>query len=117
MKNVNCPYCNKESEYVDSSIIYGKSYWMIYLCTWCSAYVWVHKWTDNPKWTLANAELRELRKECHALFDPIWQSWKQKRHNAYNWLSQKLWIPFKETHIWMFDENKCKKALEILKNK
>lgn len=27
-----CPYCGKPTEYVDSSIIYGRSYGMIYLC-------------------------------------------------------------------------------------
>ena len=26
-----CPYCGKPTEYVDSSIIYGRSYGMIYL--------------------------------------------------------------------------------------
>jgi len=116
MLQVICPYCFNKTEYVDSSVIYWRSYGMIYLCKDCRAYVWVHKWTEKPKGIPANEELRELRKQAHALFDPIWQSWKKTRKNAYNWLSQKLWIPFKETHIGMFDNDKCKKTINICSN-
>ena len=41
-----CPYCGKPTEFVDSSVIYGRSYGMIYLCRDCRAYVGVHKGTD-----------------------------------------------------------------------
>ena len=37
MSNPICPYCNQESQFVDSSVIYGKSYGMIYLCSDCDA--------------------------------------------------------------------------------
>ena len=60
-----CPYCGKPTEYVDSSIIYGRSYGMIYLCRDCRAYVGVHKGTDQALGRLANAELREAKKEAH----------------------------------------------------
>ena len=40
-----CPYCGNRTEYVDSSVIYGRSYGMIYLCWDCMAYVGVHKGT------------------------------------------------------------------------
>lgn len=40
-----CPYCGKPTEFVDSSVIYGRSYGMIYLCRDCRAYVGVHKGT------------------------------------------------------------------------
>ena len=42
-----CPYCGNRTEYVDSSVIYGRSYGMIYLCWDCMAYVGVHKGTDR----------------------------------------------------------------------
>jgi hypothetical protein len=42
MSNPICPYCNQESQFVDSSVIYGKSYGMIYLCSDCDAYVGCH---------------------------------------------------------------------------
>lgn len=42
-----CPYCGRPTEFVDSSVIYGRSYGMIYLCRDCRAYVGVHKGTDQ----------------------------------------------------------------------
>ena len=58
-----CPYCKKETEYKDSSIIYGKSYGMVYICSTCDAYVGVHKGTDKALGRLADKKLRELKKE------------------------------------------------------
>ena len=48
MKEVYCDYCGRRAEFVDSKVIYGKSYGMIYLCRCCPgyAYVGVHKGTD-----------------------------------------------------------------------
>lgn len=64
MRKVYCDYCGRETEYVDSKVIYGKSYGKIYLCRNCMAYVGVHKGTDKPLGRLANAELlRKKRKE------------------------------------------------------
>ena len=63
-----CPYCGNNSEYIDSSFIYGKSYGMIYLCRPCEAYVGVHKGTDKALGRLANKELRESKKEAHFYF-------------------------------------------------
>ena len=56
MRKVYCDYCGRQAEYVDSKIVYGKSYGMMYLCRNCMAYVGVHKGTDKPlgrlgKWT------------------------------------------------------------------
>ena len=94
-----CPYCGKPTEYVDSSIIYGRSYGMIYLCRDCRAYVGVHKGTDQALGRLANAELREAKKEAHFYFDQIAKTnlinkiWKKhipnmsNRNKAYLWLS------------------------------
>ncbi|MFB5268120.1 zinc-finger-containing protein [Paenibacillus enshidis] len=41
------------------------------------AYVGVHDGTDIPLGRLANRELRELKKQCHALFDPVWKNKKR----------------------------------------
>ena len=57
-----CPYCRGKSEYVDSSVIYGKSYGMIYLCRTCDAYCGVHRSTDRALGRLANKELRFCKK-------------------------------------------------------
>lgn len=118
MKEVYCGYCGKQAEFVDSKVIYhGKSYGMIYLCRCCPgyAYVGVHKGTDRPKGTLANAELREWRKAAHHAFDPLWQqgSFKHRRKAAYSWLAQMMGLPVAEAHIGLFDASKCQQVINI----
>lgn len=107
-----CPYCGATTEYVDSEVIYGRSYGMVYLCRPCDAYVGVHKGTDKALGRLANAELREWKKKAHAAFDPVWKE-RQSRNKAYKWLSKALGINRKHTHIGMFDIEECKRTVEV----
>lgn len=117
-----CPYCKGSSEYVDSSIVYGKSYGMIYLCKPCGAWVGVHKSTSISLGRLANKELRLWKKEAHKWFDGLWKAKIAKGFNkhearttAYKWLSEKLQIAPEYTHIGMFDIEQCKKLIELCK--
>lgn len=116
MRKVYCDYCGRETEYVDSKVIYGKSYGKIYLCRNCMAYVGVHKGTDKPLGRLANAELRNWKKAAHAVFDPLWKYGRFRGHRnaAYAWLAQKMGLPVEKTHIGMFDVGQCRKAIEII---
>lgn len=122
-----CPYCNGKTEFVDSSVIYGKSYGMIYLCKPCNAYCGVHQGTDKSLGRLANKELREAKKEAHFYFDQIARTglinkiWKEfipeisNRNKAYLWLSNQIGIEKENCHIGMFDVEQCKKVIEICK--
>lgn len=117
-----CPYCGKDSKYVDSSEIYGRSYGMVYLCKPCDAYAGVHKGTDNALGRLANYELRKAKQEAHFYFDKLWtekiaRGFKKgiARNTAYIWLSNKLNLPGEETHIGWFDMDMCKKVVDICK--
>lgn len=116
MRNVICNYCGQPAEYTDSAVIYGRSYGMIYLCRKCGAYVGVHRGTDKPKGTLANAELREYRKSAHMFFDPLWRSgpFRGRRKDAYRWLAGMLGLPVERTHIGMFDIPQCKRVVEAV---
>lgn len=118
MRKVYCDYCGRETEYVDSKVIYGKSYGKIYLCRNCMAYVGVHKGTDKPLGRLANAELRNWKKAAHAVFDPLWKYGRFRGHRnaAYAWLAQKMGLPVEKTHIGMFDVGQCRKAIEIMED-
>jgi len=109
-----CPYCNQSAELKDSSVIYGKSYGLIYICFPCNAYVGTHRGTNTPLGTLANSELRKLRKQCHSIFDIKWKSGKMSRFEAYVWLSKQLKIDINQCHIGMFDVDQCKKVMEVL---
>ena len=92
-----CPYCGKNTEFMDSSIVYGKSYGMIYICRTCNAYVGVHK------------------DEAHEYFDKIWRFKLMKRTEAYTWLSSVLELPEEYTHIGMFSEKTCRQVIYVSK--
>lgn len=132
-----CPYCGEKPEYVDSAVIYGQSYGMIYLCKDCDAYVGVHHSTSRRALgRLANKELREAKKRAHFYFDQLWKRkiqqgikeqpsrkkgknyicWRGKcRTEAYKWLGKELGTPKKFTHIGMFDSKLCAEVERICK--
>ncbi|MNW54956.1 hypothetical protein D3C74_325870 [compost metagenome] len=113
----NCPYCSSSVVFTSNAAIYGKEYGngRCYKCTSCDAYVGVHNGTNIPLGRLANRELRELKKECHSLFDPVWKTNKHiKREQAYGRLANVLGIPHVECHFGWFDKGMLHKALEIL---
>lgn len=114
-----CPYCGRATELVDSEVIYGKSYGMIYLCRPCDAYVGVNKVTGLSLGRLANKELRKAKIEAHKWFDQIARTslvnkvyneyipGVSNRNKAYMWLSRELGIPLDRCHIGMFDVEDC----------
>lgn len=119
MKNIQCDYCGTLTMFVDSKVIYGKSYGMIYLCPNCGAYVGVHKGTDKPLGRLANAELRKWKNAAHRAFDPLWQRgpFLGRRNASYGWLAKQMQLPVEKTHIGMFDIENCRKAIAICESK
>lgn len=112
-----CTYCNKEAIWCENKEIYwrnyGKSY-MCYYCKDCDAYVWCHNNSKKPLWTIANKELRQLRKKAHRLFDPLWKEWTMSRGKAYRILDKEFW---KEIHIGESDNDMCKNIINFLKKK
>lgn len=108
-----CDYCGRPTHYIDSAVVYGRSYGMIYYCPPCGAWVGVHRGTNKPLGRLANAELREWKKAAHAAFDPLWQAGRMRRNQAYAWLARQLGLPTDLTHIGMFDVHQCKQVVRI----
>ena len=125
MGPIFCPYCGARAKLADSSVIYhGQDFGKIWLCfNWpkCSAYVSCHSGSNKPLGTLADAGLRELRKRVHEYFDQLWKAKMNKgpyskryaRSSAYIWLSKEMKIEPGDTHIAMFDETQCLKAIDI----
>jgi hypothetical protein len=102
MKSITCPYCNSKAELKDASFIYRRSgYGMIYLCSnhpVCDAYVGVHENSTRPKGSLADFDLRELRKKVHAILDPLWRgNTKYERQEVYAAAAQVFKV--REFHI------------------
>lgn len=121
-EEVKCPYCGALADYVDSAQVYQRSYGMIYRCTPCDAYVGTHRsgWLQGkPLGTLANAELRKLRQETHRIFDALWnrQGAPLTRTAAYEWLSRAMGLPSTRSHIAMFDEGQCRKAIQAVQTR
>lgn len=111
--NVICNYCGKPAEFVDSTIVYGSSYGMIYYCKPCNAWVGVHKGSATPLGTLANAELRAYRRKAHGMFDRIWRRRWLSRGKAYAWLAEQMGLTREETHIGMFSIEQCRTVIDL----
>lgn len=114
-----CPYCGKTSVLVGGLIIYphrqdlaGKRF---FNCAPCQAYVGCHQDTGEPFGRLADAELRKAKMAAHAAFDPLWRSKRMSRNTAYQRLSVAMGISQEETHIGMFDLERCKQVVKLVK--
>lgn len=117
-----CPYCGKAPEFLDSSIVYNKSYGMMYICQPCKAWVGVHAGSRKALGRLANGQLRFWKMKAHDSFDNLWKRKMKKgfsktksRHTAYKWLSDSMGIDPKYTHIGMFDIQQCREVVELCK--
>ena len=115
-----CNLCGGEVEYISNAEIYGRKYGSgyCYHCKKCGAYVGTHKpWPKKAMGILANEEMREWKKKCHALFDPFWKESKSKqrrRRNLYVRLAGEMEIDVKDCHFGYFDLNQLKYAYKIL---
>ena len=120
-RHVTCPYCNNEAKLVNGKELYGKEELkkvFYYECKPCKATVGCHPGTKNPMGRLATKRLRTLRNEVHKLIDPKWlPDGAKKRSKVYAWLAEKLGITVKECHIANFDEDLCRKTIEICRAK
>ena len=112
-ENPVCPECGEKGRLVDSSVVYGRSYGMIWHCAPCGTYVGCHKGTAEPLGTMAGEALRKRRQEAHSAFDPIWQDGRMGRNKAYGWLSSRLGVPVDDCHIGMFDEEQCEMVIRL----
>jgi len=119
-----CRYCEQEAKLRkcgEAGYPYRQDYGPVWICHPCGAYVGCHPGTEKPLGGLANAALRQLKIETHALFDPMWQAKMRKegcskgraRRAGYRWLAEQMGLPVKLTHIGYFNEDECRKAIAI----
>ena len=131
-----CWYCDVKTVYIRTKSLYVRewysssmasffeknNYWSK-MCPRCWAYVWCHKQWRVPKGRVAQKELRLLKIEAHKYFDFLWQkkieiTWADKvevRKSWYRWLAEKMGIAEEDMHIGMFNEEECRKVIEICK--
>lgn len=110
-----CPYCAVPAE------LQYRTHGRRWECptAGCDARVGVHKHSPRgaPLGTLARGPLRQLRKQVHEAFDPIWRNkpaLMQNRSAAYAWLAEYLGVTPSRCHIGEFDEAQCRKALAAI---
>lgn len=127
---VLCDYCKAPAQKVNGLKLYPHRGDLKRLTFWyCDnghepAYVGCHKahpahspGGDTPLGRLANAELREAKKNAHFYFDTLWRN-KIKFNNrgrAYRWLADQLKIDAADCHIGMFDVEMCNRVVGLCK--
>jgi len=124
LQPTECNICSGKVVYISNAKIYGKQFGSgyCYLCTDCKAYVGTHEPRPHEAYgILADEEMRELKKQCHSIFDPFWSNEEKsryrrnKRHKLYKKLAQDMEIPEEECHFGYFDKDKLKKAMVIIR--
>lgn len=113
---VTCQYCGKLAELVTGREVYPhrtdlghKPFWA---CLPCGAWVGCHPGTTRRLGRLANADLRRLRAQAHAAFDPRWKSGGRRREQ-YAWLAERLGMKTKDCHIGWMDEEQCQRVIDL----
>lgn len=115
--SMRCPYCGSPVIYRSADGIYhdNSNKTMLYVCSHypeCDAYVRVHAGTNIPVGSLANHELRTLRRTAHHYFDQLYQSGMMSKQDAYQWLADLICAPLSEAHIGYLGEYYCKQVIE-----
>ena len=115
-----CRYCGGVIRLVPAEQVYGTSTARLglageklYQCQNCNARVGCHKGTTRPLGNVANEALRLKRIETHRVFDDYWRSQQMTRTGAYRWLSQRMRIPAKQTHIGGFEMDQCQEVISL----
>ena len=119
-KPMRCPYCGAPVVYRSADGIYNenKADTMLYVCSHypeCDAYVRVQPGTTIPLGTLANGDLRALRREAHRYFDRLYTSGWMSKKEAYHWLANFLQTPQSQAHIGYLGEYTCKQVIRACK--
>lgn len=117
---MRCPYCGAPVVYRSAEGIYKTNHLdtMLYVCSKypkCDAYVRVHEGTKIPMGSLANKELRNLRRTAHLYFDQLYLTGLMTKDAAYQWLSDLLCTPPSEAHIGHLGEYYCKEVIAASK--
>lgn len=114
---MKCNYCNNEAIWCENKTIYGRNYgksYMVYYCKPCDAYVGCHNNTKQPLGSLANKELRELRKKSKNMWiEKCNIDWSDSRSkaNGYRDLRNRLGYEF---HFGESTKEQCLQVISLM---
>lgn len=115
-----CPYCNTDSQQRTGRFVHPKrpelAARLFYVCPQCDARVSCCPRTARPLGSLANAELRALRKQGHDAFDVVWRRaaphlQRAARAGAYAWIEAELG---REIHFGELREAEARRVIAWL---
>lgn len=116
IKAPTCPYCGESAILlprgeVDADNPRGK----VWACLPCDAWVPTHynSLENKPMGRLANAELRETKREALEAFTSLWRAWEIDRRTAYAWLAHHMGLSMSECDFGKFDMKQSLQAYEI----
>lgn len=114
---IRCSYCGASVTLrsAEGIIPQYKPGTMLYVCRnypACDSYVKVHPGTKLPMGSLANKELRSLRRKAHFHFDQLYKTGLMTREDAYEWLSSILALPMGNAHIGQLGPYYCQQVID-----
>jgi len=118
ISKMRCPYCRSPVTLRSADGIYRENIrdTKLYVCAKypvCDAYVRVQAGSKNiPLGSLANGQLRALRREAHRHFDCIHQSGLMTKQEAYVWLANIVAAPMAHAHIGQLREHYCQVVIK-----
>lgn len=112
-----CPYCGGTVIYRSADGIYRDNSrdTMLYVCSHypsCDTYVRTHAGTRIPVGSMANNELRKLRKTAHKYFDQLYKTGIMSKDDAYCWLASIIDAPLSHAHIGYLSEYYCNQVIQ-----
>lgn len=102
-KDVTARLTDGQEMYPHRKDLYKIPFWV---CT-CGAFVGCHHKTDKPTrplGCLATQEIKDARKEIHAIIDPLWRSGKIQRNEIYAMISKQIGKTFHSAEIRTIEE-------------
>lgn len=115
-----CPVCRLPGALRNARQVYGRDIQkggkgaLIWCCEACDTRVGCHPRTKVPLGSMADAETRAWRKAAHAAFDPLWRNRSMRRSAAYALLADCIGTPQDQTHIGLFDVDRCKQVIAAM---
>ena len=114
---MRCPYCGSTVIFRSADGIYRNNdkKTMLYVCSKypeCDAYVRVHYGTNIPVGSIANKNLRTLRRTAHNYFNQLYITGLMSKQQAYQWLADLISAPLSEAHIGFLNEYYCKLVID-----
>lgn len=116
-----CPRCGGEAEYHESSThLWGRDYGPVWSCPRDDARTSCRPGSKVPLGTLADEELRTMRRAAHVALDSLWRrkaardgvTRSEARTAAYQWLAVQLQIWPGPCHIGWMDLDACRATIE-----